>query len=88
MAAKDVEAGRAYVTLYLRRVGFDQQVQEAEKDWQTLDRKTQEASQPQSRPAPRPAAVNDQIQQRAAKFLPPQPPPKPVEHTRDRKSVV
>ena len=37
MASQDVEAGRAYVTLYLRRVGFNQQVQQAQNDMQRME---------------------------------------------------
>ena len=37
MASQDVEAGRAYVTLYLRRVGFDKQVQQAAADTKKME---------------------------------------------------
>lgn len=46
MASQDVEAGRAYVTLYLRRVGFDQQVDQLQQDAKQLE------NQPAKQPSP------------------------------------
>ena len=37
MAGKDVEAGKAYVTFYLRRVGFDQQIDQVKRDTQQAE---------------------------------------------------
>jgi hypothetical protein len=48
MASQDVEAGRAYVTLYLRRVGFDQQVEQARDDTKQMEQDGQQKpGQPQ-----------------------------------------
>jgi len=56
MASQDVEAGRAYVTLYLRRVGFDQQVEQVRRDTTEMEQTAtdapstaQDADQPQRR---------------------------------------
>lgn len=46
----DAEAGRAYVTLYLRRTGFDQQVQQAAQDAKALE--SQLSSPPPAQTAP------------------------------------
>lgn len=43
MASQDVEAGRAYVTLYLRRVGFDQQIDQLQQDAKQLENQPSES---------------------------------------------
>ena len=51
-AGADVEAGKAYVTFYLRRVTYDQQIDQLQRDNQELSRETAD-----SLPAPKPSTA-------------------------------